>query len=165
MSSKWINSLFNSDTSHLTPLDFRLTAAAQFRLLKAMCSLAEEGVDFFQKVTLGGSVASGTTMSRRFLNSQINTLFAKFNASVQASLLSSRAPLFIMVVIMQSLISSAVHTDAFHFSKIGSNQYEIINNFYPLHDNSSYNNVSYFNMLSHCEITLTSIEVYKEIIY
>ena len=142
MSLKWIDSLFNSDTSRLTPLDVRLIAAAQFRLLKAMCSVTTDGVNFLQKFSFGSPLVSGKTMSRESLNSQMDAAVAKFNSFVEMSLLSSRAPQLIMMAIMQARINSAVHTDAFHFSIPGTHQYEAISNFYPRYDNASYNNVS-----------------------
>lgn len=148
MSSKWIDSLFNSDTSRLTPLDFRLTAAAQFRLLKAMCSLTTDGVKFFREYSLGDSVTNAKTISRLSLNSQKDALIARINALVQMSLLSSRAPQFVMIIITQSRITSAVHTDAFHLNMPGSDQYEAVGNFYPRYDNASYNNVSCFYVLA-----------------
>ena len=150
MSSKWIDSLFNSNTSRLTPLDFRLTAASQFRLLKAMCSITADGVNFLRKTSLGYSLISGKTMSRLTLNTQMDAVVEIFNGFVQTSLLSSRAPQLIMTTIKQSVINSAVNTDAFHLSVPGSDQYEVVNNFYPRYDNASYNNVSCFNILSYC---------------
>lgn len=148
MSSKWIDSLFNLDTTRLTPLDFRLTAAAQFRLLKAMCSGTLEGVNYLLQTTLEGEIAATKSMSRLSLNSQLDAVVATYNGFVQTSLLSNRALQFIMTVIMLARINSAVHTDAFHFSMPGSDQYEAISNFYPLYDNATYNNVSHFNILS-----------------
>ena len=139
--------MFNSTTSRLAPLDFRLTAAAQFRLLKAICSLATEGVNFLRKISLEYSLVNAKIISRESLDSQTGAVVAKFNALVQSSLLSTRAPQFIMLAIMQSRIDSAVHTNAFHFSVPGSNRYESISNFYPRYDNASYDNVSCINIL------------------
>ena len=158
MSSKWIDSLFTSNTSRLTPLDFRLTAAAQFRLLKAMCSMTTDGVNFLEKNTLIYALVSGKTMSRQSIDSQLNTAVAKLNALIEMSLLSSRAPQLIMLIIKQARINSALHTDAFHFSVPGSDQYEAVSNFYPRHDNASYNNVSWFSIFSYCRKSLASIE-------
>jgi hypothetical protein len=141
--------LFNSDTSRLTPLDFRLTAAAQFRVLKALCSLVTEGVNILQYFTIGSSTVNTETSSRLSLNSELNSLVAQFNGLSQTLLLSNRAPQFIMMAIMRSQINSAVNTNAFLLNVPGSDQYETINNFYPLYDNASYNNVSYFNILSY----------------
>jgi hypothetical protein len=150
VSSKWIDSLFNSDTSRLTPLDFRLTAAAQFRLLKAMCAITTRGVNFLRKTSLEYLLVNGKTISRQSVTAQMEITIRRFNALVEMLLLSSRAPQLIIVAIRQARINSAVHTDAFHLSVPGSDHYEAISNFYPRYDNVSYNNVSSLNILSYC---------------
>lgn len=148
MSSKWINSLFNSDTSRLTPLDFRLTAAAQFRLLKAMCSSITEGVDYMQETFLGSTVDTSKIMSRVSLNAEMDVAIAQFIEMVRTGVISNRGVQFVMMIIRLARINSAVHTDAFHFGVPGSDHYEAISTFYPLYDNATYNNVSYLNILS-----------------
>ena len=150
MSSKWIDSLFDSDTSRLSPLDFRLIAAAQFRQLKAMCTVAAEGVDLFRGLLIGYSMTNRKTMSREMINSQMATAVSTFNVFIQTSLLSDRGPQFLIMFPRLRGAISAVRTNAFYLSISDSDQYqyESINNFYPLYDNASYDNVSYFDIVS-----------------
>jgi hypothetical protein len=143
VSPKWIFSLFHSDTARLTPLDFRLTAAAQFRLLSATCSLAGEGLALATEVFLGGQLNNVRIMSRKTLNNTLHGIVIKFKALIEVALLSNRAPQFIMAAIKIARISSAVHTNTFQISVPGSNEYETVDNFYPLHENVSFTNVSH----------------------
>ena len=142
MSYKWINSLFHADTARFTPLDFRLTAAAQFRLLSATCSLAVEGLALVTAVFRDGRFNNDKIMSRQALNNTLHGIVIKFNALIDSALLSNRAPEFIIAAIKLSGISSAVHTNTFQISVPGSNTYETVDNFYPLHENASLTNVS-----------------------
>ena len=142
MSPKWIDSLFNSGTSFLSPLDFRLTAAAQFRLLQAIYSGAAAGVDYFRNSSLQDSLISSKTISRQSLSSQADAVIKTFNALVRTASLTNSSIEFIMMVVRNTRITSAVYTNIFHLSMPESDQYEIIHNFYPRYDNASYNNVS-----------------------
>ena len=146
VSSKWIDSLFTSNTSRLSPLDFRLTAAAQFRLLKAICLVTTDGVNFLEKASLMYSLVSGKTMSHQSVDYQMDAAVSKFKALVEMSFLSTRAPQIIMMTVMRSHLNSAVNTNAFHFSVPGTDQHDAIRNFYPRYDNVSYNNVSCFDI-------------------
>ena len=137
--------MFNSDLSRLTPLDFRRTAAAQFRLLKALCFGTNSAIDFFLQASPDHSLISTTVPSRQTINSQSDGIVRNINALVQASFLSNRGLEILMMMIVQARVISAVNTNAFHLSVPGSDQYETISNFYPRYDNASYDNVSYFN--------------------
>ena len=134
------------DTSRLTPLDFRITAAVQFRILKALCSGIADGVDLFQTLSLDYSLISTRTVSRQTLNLQTDAVIAKFNALVQTSSIANSGPQFLTMLTMLARLISAAHTNAFELSIPSSGQYEAINNFYPHHDNASYNNVSCFHV-------------------
>ena len=147
VSSKWIDSLFNSKISRLSPLDFRLTAAAQFRLHKTLCSLTADGIELFRQTSLDYSFISTKVVSRHSLGAEMDAVVTKFNALIQTTALSSQGFQFLTIFIMLSRAISAVHTNAFRLSIPESDQYEIINNFYPRYDNASYDNVSYFSNL------------------
>jgi hypothetical protein len=134
--------LFDEETPRYTPLDFRLTASAQFRLLATLCSILIKSVDTLQVNFLAGQLVSTQVMSQASFYSQANVLLEKFNVQFSFWLTSTHAAELLMLMIRVSVINSVVHTNAFQMSTPGSNQYQIVNNFYPLNDNASFSKVS-----------------------
>lgn len=104
--------------------------------------MSAAGVEFFRNVSLDYPLISPKIISRQSLRSQTDSIIRKFKALAQTVPLANSGVQFIMMVIRQGRIISAVHTNAFQLSMPESDQYETINNFYPHYDNASYNNVS-----------------------
>lgn len=142
MSPKWIASLFNQETSRLTPLDFRLTAAAQFRLIAAMCSNTIAAINGAIKNFHSQGLVSFHPLVSEVLLSQSVTLVNRFRSSIIEQHGEHSAFDLIMFFIRMAHIYSAVHTSAFVMSQPDSDQYQAVNNFYPLYDNVSFSNVS-----------------------
>jgi uncharacterized membrane protein len=142
VSPEWIASLFSAETSRFTPLDFRLTAVAFFRLLSMQCSVQATSVDFVLTQSLAEQLVSTQVLSPKSLNIQAVTFLEKFQTQVIKAFASNRAGIIAMLMVSVSGIYSAVHTNAFQLSIPGSNQYQVINNFYPRHENASFLNVS-----------------------
>jgi hypothetical protein len=135
--------LFNKETAFLTPLDFRLTAAAQFRLLSTMCSLSSNSIikvqsGFFTEQLVNPRAASLTSFS-----DQANALTKKFYASLDTQLTGSHGAQLFMTTIDTSAFFSALYTNQFETSVPGSGVYHAVPNGYPLYDNVTFNSVSF----------------------
>jgi len=142
ISSKWIASLFNSETMRITPLDFRLTAAAQFRMLALMCTSSMKMVDQIKGSFINGKLVSAQLLSRNSFDDQIKAIVNKFSATLAMSVKPDNAAQRIMLATTQSLIYSAIQIDAFEIWEPGSNQPRTVSNFYPRYDYSSFTNVN-----------------------
>lgn len=142
-SQEWIKSLFNKDTTRLTPLDFRLTAATQFRLLALMCSDQARATDDTQNRFQSGEILSSNVMTEESFNARIDALVSAFQAKLDSEFTSNSATRLVMLVIEQSQIQSAVHTNALQFAVPGLNTfYPVVMVSYPLKNNDPENNVS-----------------------
>lgn len=142
MSSEWISSLFNEGTERYTPLDFRLTAAAQFRYLSILCSVLIQSVESLKGEFLASNLISTRVLSQISLNAQVNGIFQKFNTQFSFWMTSTRGPEIIILIIRQLSVYSTVYTNGFQILVPGSNQSQTVNGFYPLHDNASFNKVT-----------------------
>lgn len=138
----WISSLFNSDTTRLTPLDFRLAAAAQFRLLSAMCCISQQTINDNINGFIKQQFISARVLSPISLADEANALFEKFFATMKLFLTADITSKVIMTMFTQSRIYSAIPTEAFLIGIPESNQYERINTFYPARNNITFDNVS-----------------------
>lgn len=160
VSSKWIQSLFDDQTARFTPLDFRATAAAQFRMLAATCkfmlSVVNETIGSFLFDQLVGT----WLIPMDLFVIQAKTLIDKLYTQLEVALASSRPISFFASFLAVIGIESAMHTNAFRLLKPGTNQTQIIVNYYPLRDNASFNNVSDLSRIDdyagnfHCLFTL-----------
>lgn len=136
--------MVNTETTRITPLDFRLTAAAQFRLLAAMCNISATSVNETVYEFLYGKLVNATVLSRTAFMIQADYLINKFYAALDLVLRPNYASHLVMLVFEESSIQSAIHTNGFTSTIPGSNKYNITSNFYPRHDNASFSNVSIF---------------------
>ena len=155
ISAQWIASLFNPDTAHFTPLDFRLTAALQFRLLSLVCWLSHQTITDQHDEFFKGQLITGRVLSPGSFADETDALIKKFFASMDMAVPANTATQLVMLVLSQSRIDSALDTDAFQSSVPGSNDYRRTTNFYPKYDNATFVNVSALDKpYSHARLTL-----------
>jgi hypothetical protein len=142
VSPEWIASLFSAETSRFTPLDFRLMAAAFFRSLQLECSVLATAIDYVRATFLAEQLVSIEALSPTSLDIRADALLKKFQVQLTKAFASNRAGILVMLGISISGMYSAVHTNAFELSIPGSDQNQVINNFYPRHENASFLRVS-----------------------
>lgn len=142
VSTKWIESLFNENTVRLSPLDFRLTATSQFRLLALMCSFTNITINDLTNAFLQQQLVDAHMISRTSFQTQAGSLLSKLDAILDLSVRGFRAAQVVMIIVNENRIHSVFHTNAFHLSAPGSNTYTILENYYPIYDNASFNTVS-----------------------
>jgi hypothetical protein len=127
----------------MTPLDFRLIATGVFRLIALHCSYAQGGVDRAQKTFPSNRLVTRRLLSRASFHFEATNLMEAFTKEITVTTFSFASEL-IRYMIQLSDIHSALNTDVFQMSVPGTNHYQFVNNFYPLNDNASFSNVSYF---------------------
>ena len=155
VSNTWIESLFSEDATRLSPLDIRLTAAAQFRLLALMCNFTQTTIGDAINVFLQEEIVNAHVIARPSFEIQTESLFSELNSRLDWSLRSQRVVQIVMFLVKQNNIHTAVNTNAFHLSVPGSNIYQSIDNYYPLNDNASFTQVSIQCVLiAHASIVL-----------
>lgn len=142
MSDQWVKSLFSVETAHLTPLDFRYTAAAQFRFVVVACNFSNVSITNRQNKFAQDQLVSTRILSPTSFNDNVGALSKQFFALMDMDVSPSFSTELFATVIVQGAIHSAFNTEAFTTSVPGSNQYNITMNFYPLYDNANYTNVS-----------------------
>ncbi|UJR34695.1 hypothetical protein I4U23_027472 [Adineta vaga] len=140
ISSQWIASLFDLETSRITPLDFRLTAAVQFRLLSLFCTSSMSMINEIRNDFINGKVVNVQLLSHVSFDTQIKSIVDKFYATLSMSITPSNAADMIMLTIINSGIQSAIHNNGFTLSIPGSNQYQTVPNFYPRYSNATFTN-------------------------
>jgi len=135
--------LYNTETTKMTPLDFRLIATAVFQLFSIHCSLAKTAVNDILSWYPNRTFVSPQVLSNASFNVQAKALTDTFTQMMVAF----KSPLFIgqlvTFIVQLSGINSAVNTNAFQMSVPGSDQYQIVNKFYPLHGNASFSHVGH----------------------
>jgi hypothetical protein len=144
ISEKWITSLYNPEVTKMTPLDFRLTAAPVFRLIATQCRFFKESVIIIRDVLSSERLVSSQALSEAAFDGQVKAIHDKFTAHLFAAAISSNFGKMTMVGMRLGGFPSAIGTNSFLMSLPGSNKYEFLNNIYPIHDNVTSINVSYF---------------------
>ena len=134
--------MFKKETAFLTPLDFRLTAAAQFRLLSTMCSLSRSSIIKAQSGFSTKQLANPRASSLTSFSDQANALIKKFYATMNMQVTGTHGAQLFMTTIDTSAFYSALYTNQFETSVPGSGVYHAVPNGYPLHDNVTFNSVS-----------------------
>ncbi|CAF3512001.1 unnamed protein product, partial [Rotaria sp. Silwood2] len=86
---------------------------------------------------LAGHLVTARVLSNASFDVQANALMGNFKTQVMAAKASVTGQI-LMLLVRPSGIYSAVNTNAFQMSVPGSDQYQVVNNFYPLHDNASF---------------------------
>lgn len=148
ITEEWIRSLFNTQTTtHLSPLDFRVTAATQFRLLALMCSDQASTFDDTQNHFKLKFFITSHVLSESSFNAEIDVLMDKFLTNIESDITTDTAAKLVMLVIEQSQIRSSMHTNVFEFAVPSWNSYyPMIMTSYPLKDQNSFDNVSSFHL-------------------
>jgi hypothetical protein len=144
ISEKWITSLYNPEVIKMTPLDFRLTAASVFRLIASQCRYFKESISITRDVLSSERLVSSQALSEAAFDGQVRALQEKFIAHLLAAAVSSYFGKMAMIAVRMGGYTSAIGTNSFLMSLPGSNKYEFLNNIYPIHDNVTSINVSYF---------------------
>jgi hypothetical protein len=144
LSEKWITSLYNPEVIKMTPLDFRLTASSVFRLIASQCRFFKESVSILRDVVSSERLVSSHALSEAAFNGQIKAIHDKFIAHMFAASISSNFGKLAMVGMRLGGFPSAIGTNSFLMSLPGSNKYKFLNNIYPIHENVTSINVSYF---------------------
>lgn len=81
-------------------------------------------------------------LSRATFDNQVESIMHDFNSQLSVLQISSTSGRLLMSMVRLSNIYSAVNTNAFQMTILGSDQYQVIRNYYPRHDNATFNNVS-----------------------
>ena len=76
------------------------------------------------------------------MNIVADTLRQQIEAEIASTRLGAVGYDFLMMVLRQSTVNSAVNTNVFQLSEPGSDTYEIINAFYPRHEGARFSIVS-----------------------
>ena len=148
VSAEWISSLFNAEITRMTPLDFRLVAAAVFRLLAFQCSSQAAAVRDVSGNSLNEQRVRALLTSRDSLSDQTDAVLKNIRAELQVQPGSTDTGDFFMFVVRLSRVYSALRTNAFILSEPGSTQYQVFEASYPLQTNLSYTDVSKFDIIN-----------------
>lgn len=138
----WITSLFNVETSRFTPLDFRLTAAVQFRLLEMFCSLMKVTMEDLQSEFLAGQLVTKQAIPLTSLDDQVSVVIKKFETFKQMSFPPVDAGYVVMAISRLSPHYSALHTNKFRLVAPELNYYFESTAFYPTNDHAIFDDVS-----------------------
>jgi hypothetical protein len=144
VSEEWIASLYTAQTTKTTPLDFRLMAIPVFRLIAVQCNFFKESIDSIRDVVSSERIVSSQVLSEASFDGQVKIIREKFIGYMTAALLSTAYSDMFMIILRLSSLSSAVNTNTFQISVPGSDVYQVLNNLYPIHENVTSINVSYF---------------------
>ena len=142
LSTRWIASLFKIEAARMTPLDFRLIAPAMFRLLAIECTTLAATVNNVSAAFLVGQLVGKNLISRQSLEAQAQALVANLRGKMFGAPASTRTGELFIIAVQLGRMFSAVHTNGFILSVPGSNEYQAVDNYYPLHSNASFGNVS-----------------------
>ena len=134
--------MFNENTTRFTPLDFRLTAAAQFGLLSFLCHISQKDLNTLVSVNLFSEYTSARALSQKSMNDTIDALREQIQAQIASTSIGSLGYDILMLVLRQSPVNSAVNTNVFQLSIPGSKEYQIVKNFYPVREDARLKNVS-----------------------
>lgn len=148
VSSEWIRSLFNADTTRITPLDFRLTAASQFRLLAVMCSDQTALMEDTQTRFQNGQFFTPNVLTESSFHATMDALLDKFRIKMDSEITTNTAAELVMLVIEQSQTQSALQTNALQFAVPSWHSfYPVVMASYPSNDAVSMTNVSLLTMI------------------
>lgn len=130
-------------TSRFTPLDFRLTAAAQFRLLGMLCSLMKVTVEDLQAEFLTSQLVTERVISFNSLNDQAKIFIDKFETFKLMAFPPVDASNLVMFALRLSPLHSALHTNKFR--SIAPDPYFFFESsaFYPTNDHAIFDAVSF----------------------
>jgi hypothetical protein len=127
----------------MTPLDFRLIAGPVFRLIAVHCVYIEESIEHLPAWFQLESLVSGYALSTVAFHTRVDEITSRFFNQAITGSISSKASDYVALLLRVNGLASAVHTNAFQMTVPGSDQYRLVNNFYPMHDNAMFDNVSH----------------------
>ena len=131
------------ETSRLTPLDFRLTAAAQFRLLGMLCSLIKVTMEDLQAEFLAGQLVTERAISFTSLNDQAKVFIEKFETFKLMTFPPVEASALVMLITRMGPLHSALHTNKIRL--VTPDPYYVFESdaFYPRNDYAIFSAVSF----------------------
>ncbi|CAF1303538.1 unnamed protein product, partial [Rotaria sordida] len=129
VSEKWFSSLFNVNTSNYYPLDFRLMASAQFQILSILCRISRQAVIDALKEFAATTMLSPSALSRDVVNIYVGTSIEQFQ---KTTLDSYRSHIhFILSILAEQRFISALRTNFYTRSVLGSNNFVTFPAIYP----------------------------------
>ena len=141
ISTEWIESLFDLEYSTYSPLDFRVTAAAQFRLVAHSCAKQMKQVKEMQEYLLAKRIVTPQSLSVTSLKNQVDAFFEKLIITMLYSYGASAAHDYLSGILSIATLASGLRTNALQIIRPNSNQSMIISNFYPRYDNATFEQV------------------------
>lgn len=127
----------------MSPLDFRLTATIQFRLLRALCSVMKQILEGARAVFLSGRFINEQALTLAAFDNQADILINQFQVFKTKTFEPFEATEHAMIAIRQTRLHSALHTNSFHGINPDPYYFYEQNNFYPRYDNATFDNVSF----------------------
>ncbi|CAF4813981.1 unnamed protein product, partial [Rotaria sp. Silwood2] len=160
ISEEWVSSLFNVTTSNYYPLDFRLTASAQFQVLSALCRIVRNIVYDALNEFSTTIFVSPRALSRTVFDTYTDTLVDQFNKTTLENFRILNG--FISSIIDESHFISALRTNFYTRSVPGSDNYTTFSAVYPQKVNLTQ---SSFTSSETCRCDQTSNCIYPAGIY
>ena len=153
ISQEWISFLFHSRVDHFYPLDFRLSASAQFQALALLCRHAQQAVKAELDQFLSSVFISSRALSRTNLIEQLTTVLKQFKIQTIEHFSSEHR--FLWTTIDQYQFISALRTNFVTKSIPGSGIYETFALIYPTvtnlsHSSQEMNGTCRCDESSHC---------------
>ncbi|CAF1361513.1 unnamed protein product [Rotaria magnacalcarata] len=145
ISYEWIVSLFNPEVARITPLNSRVSAAGQFRILALTCLVSVASIENLNTIYKQEQFVSTRVLSSTSLCSQANAIIGKFDALMATKVTPSSGMQLLEFILSTNGEHSALHTNLILTSMPGSQSFEIVDNFYPKYDNATYSSVSSFS--------------------
>ena len=143
ISPEWVVSLVNNETAYFSPLDFRLTAALQFRALSLMCSLSAVSIENVKSAFITEQLVSTRALSSSYFKDQADALLNKFEVAMELKVTAYDGALLIVQIITAAMLYSAFQTNRLIKGVPGHDVDTSVGNCYPLHDNVNLNSVSF----------------------
>ena len=133
ITEQWFSSLFNENTSSYHPLDFRLTASAQFQVLAVLCTMSRETVLHAQEQFLSTQFITLNALSKFDFDTYTAALIDQLNKTTVAQFYADNH--FISSIIDQYQYTSALRTNFYTISIPGSSSYTNFPTVYPTQAN------------------------------
>jgi hypothetical protein len=142
VSQRWIHSLFDENTTRITPLDFRRVAVVQFRTLAALCRLSIVGIENTKTGFYKEFYETTHALSRTSLLDQAAILTDKYQARLAQGIVKSLGHAIFSTIVSIFRLKSISDSNLFYKIRPGETDYEVVNNFYPSVYNPQFDNVS-----------------------
>ena len=126
----------------MTPLDYRLSAATQFRLLSSMCSSMREVIERLHDAFLTQQIVTRFALSPATFEQEVEALLDKFARFRDMALPPSLSTYVAIITSRLGGSHSTWNFFTYHQMIQGSDIYLEQNTLYPRRDNVSYQGVS-----------------------